>query len=315
MIHTRLFKFAIFLSIICCGWNDTVAQTPADSSFTIGKKVITLNNVVLTNKLDVPSFIARVQADTSFYKAFKNLRVLNFTAQNDIRMLDRNGGLDASLQSKTHQTVQNGCRTMQVLSQNATGNMFNADSSFNYYTASMYASLFFTKGKICGETNVVKGTDFDSKHASGMEKRKAQLKMLFFNPGQKISGLPFMSNKTAIYDDDMADRYNFAIDMGLYNGVYCYKFEQTVKPGKEDGVVIDEMTTWFNQETMDVVARNYSISYDAGVYDATVTMEVEMTQFGNLTVPKLIRYNGNWKVITKKRERGVFTATLSDFSF
>ena len=31
------------------------------------------------------------------------------------------------------------------------------------------------------------------------------------------------------------------------------------------------------------------------------------------TVPSLIRYNGNWKAIFKKRERGVFTATLSDF--
>jgi hypothetical protein len=27
----------------------------------------------------------------------------------------------------------------------------------------------------------------------------------------------------------------------------------------------------------------------------------------------LIRYNGNWKAIFKKRERGVFTATLFDF--
>ena len=52
---------------------------------------------------------------------------------------------------------------------------------------------------------------------------------------------------------------------------------------------------------------------DAAVYDFKVDMEVQMTKVGNLTVPSLIRYNGNWKAITKKRERGVFTATLFDF--
>jgi hypothetical protein len=42
-------------------------------------------------------------------------------------------------------------------------------------------------------------------------------------------------------------------------------------------------------------------------------MEVTMTKFGTYTVPSLIRYTGNWKVILKPRERGVFTATLFDF--
>ena len=37
--------------------------------------------------------------------------------------------------------------------------------------------------------------------------------MLFFNPGKKIKGLPFMSGKTAIYDDEMADAYDMEIDM------------------------------------------------------------------------------------------------------
>ena len=73
------------------------------------------------------------------------------------------------------------------------------------------------------------------------------------------------------------------------------------------------MTTWFNDSTFDIVARNYSLSYDAGVYDFKVGMEVLMTNYKGLTVPSLIRYNGNWKAIFKKRERGVFTATLSDF--
>jgi hypothetical protein len=55
------------------------------------------------------------------------------------------------------------------------------------------------------------------------------------------------------------------------------------------------------------------MSYDAGVYDFDVHMEVQLTKFGNYLVPKLLRYIGNWDVFFKKSERGMFTATLFDF--
>jgi hypothetical protein len=66
-------------------------------------------------------------------------------------------------------------------------------------------------------------------------------------------------------------------------------------------------------KTLEVMARNYSLSYKAGVYDFDVRMEVQMTRFNGLIVPQLIRYHGNWKVMFKRRERGVFTATLYGF--
>ncbi len=43
-------------------------------------------------------------------------------------------------------------------------------------------------------------------------------------------------------------------------------------------------------------------------------MEVQMMKFETYLVPKIIRYTGNWDVAFKKRERGVFTATLYDFN-
>lgn len=306
-------KYFFIPVLFCSAWLSSMAQAGRDTMIEVGKKYITLREVVVNTKLNVPAFIQRIKSDSSFYKAFKNLRILGFTAINDIRMLDRDGDLKASLQSKTKQTRSNGCRTMEVLDEAFTGDFFDDDKQYNYYTAEMYASLFFTKGAVCGETNVVGDAAFSTRGKSGMEKHKEQLKMLFFNPGRKISGLPFMSNKTAIFDDDMAGSYDLSIDMDLYNNTSCYVFKQKVKPGKESTVVVDEMTTWFNDSTYEVVARNYSLSYDAAVYDFKVNMEVQMTSFNGLTVPSLIRYNGNWKAIFKKRERGVFTATLSGF--
>jgi hypothetical protein len=285
-----------------------------DSTVSVGKKAITLSVVVINNKLNVPAFIERVKADTSFYKAFRNLRILNFSAINDIRMNNSDGEVKAYLHSKTKQIrTPGGCRKMETLEEQSFGNIYNEDHSFNYYTAEMYASLFFTKDSVCGETNIVKGIEFNTSDRSGMEKHKQQLKMLFFNPGKKINGIPFMSSKTEIFEDDMADKYDMNIDMDIHNNVNCYIFKQKVKSGKGSDVVIDEMTTWFDASTFEVVARNYSLSYDAGVYDFKVNMEVEMTRFDDLVVPSVIRYNGNWKAIFKKRERGVFTATLFDF--
>ncbi len=300
-----IFSLSVYLS--------TAAQVNEDTTVMVGKKIITLSEVVVDNKLNVPGFIDRIKNDSSFYKAFRNLHILGFTALNDIRMVNRSGELQASLYSKTKQIRRNNCRTMQVLEETATGDIYNESHEFNYYTANMYAGLFFTKDSVCGEDNIVKGRVISTEGKSGMDKRKEQLKMLFFNPGRRIDGLPFMSNKTAIFDDDMADRYDMSIDMDFFNGVYCYIFRQKVKPGSEDDVVIDEMTTWFNDSTYEVVARNYSLSFDATIYDFKVKMEVQMGRYKDLTVPVLIRYNGNWKVVTKKRERGIFTATVFDF--
>lgn len=291
----------------------THAQQKTDTTIRVEQKTITLSEVVINNKLNVPAFIQRIKNDTSFYKAFRNLRVLGFTAINDIRMNDSDGKLKAGLRSKTRQLRTVRCRSMETLEETITGDIYDGNRNFNYYTAQLYASLFFTKDSVCGEDNIVAGRELSTAGKSGMEKHKEQLKMLFFNPGKRISGLPFMSNKTAIYDDGMADYYDMSIDMGMYNGKSCYIFSQKAKPGSGGSVVLDEMTTWFDSNTFDVLGRNYSLSYDAAVYDFNVSMEVVMTRFGELTVPSLIRYNGNWKAIFKKRERGVFTATLFDF--
>lgn len=322
----KYFFIPVFLVFICGGAfaqqpadtlvfpkADTAAASRLDTVFT-GKKVITLSSVVIDKNLDVPGFIKKIQNDSSYYKAFRNLHILGYSAINDIRMLDKKGRLNASLHSRTKQVRSKGCRSMQVLKEAATGDFYTKDSGYNYYTAQMYASLFFTRGVVCGEDNIVAGAEFSTEGKSGLEKRKEQLKMLFFNPGKRISGLPFMSNKTAIYEDDMADKYDMIIDMDIYNNEPCYVFKQIVKPGRKDGVIVDEMITWFNEQTFEVMARKYSLSYDAAVYDFKVEMEVQMRRFNNLTVPALIRYNGNWKVATKKRERGVFTATLFDFA-
>jgi hypothetical protein len=280
-------------------------------------KMVSLSEVIMRSDLNIPSFIRRVKEDTSFYKAFRNLRVLGFTSLNDIRVMDKKGKQKASLQSRTRQLRRRGCRSMEVLEETTTGNFYDSKGNYNYYTPELYAGLFFTRDTVCGETNIVKGIEFSTRSKKGMSKHKEQLKMLFFNPGKKINGIPFMGDKIDIFDPDRAKYYDFIIDHGDYEGQACYIFtvraKEDLRQGKKDKIVIDNMVTWFNAKTMEVMQRNYDMSYEAGVYDFDVHMEVQLMKFGNYLVPRLLRYNGNWNVVMKKRERGLFTATLFDF--
>lgn len=285
-----------------------------DSVIELDGNYIQLSDIVVNKGLDIATFIKRVKEDTSFFKAFKNLRIIGFDVVNDIQMTDKKDRTIASLSGETQQVVRNHCRSMNVLEQSVTGDFFDRHGNYNYYTAAMYAQLLFTSDTICNETNIIGDPEIQLAGLSGMEKRKAQLKMLFFNPGKRISGLPFISNKTAIFDRGMIKNYDLKIGFEETSAGPSYVFSIKVKNGRQNDVVINEMTTWFDINNYDVLAKDYSISYNAGVYDFDVKMSVKMTRFGDLLVPAIIKYDGNWKIVFKKREKGKFTATLFNFS-
>ena len=295
----------------------SISGIAQDSSVNFENKVVTLKEVVVRSNLNVPAFIQRVKDDTTFHKAFLNLRILGYSSLNDIMMLDKKGNPKASLVSKTKQETNNGCRWMHVLDEKSTGDIYDKNHHFNYYTAQLYSSIFFAYDTVCGESNIVAGTKFNPQNKSGIAKHKEQLKMLFFNPGKRIPGLPFIGNKIALFDEDVSALYDFTIDMSEFKGEMCYVFKMlpltSLSASDRGKIVINEMTTWFDTNTWEIRGRNYDLSYKAGVYDFDVHIEVEMTNYADLLVPKVMRYNGDWDVIFKKREKGIFTATLFDF--
>src|ERR1017187_301539 len=229
--------FALWLILVLS--NPLFAQKKKDTTVKVNNNYITLSEIVVNSKLNIASFIDRIKNDTTFYKAFRNLRIIGYTSMNDIRMVDKNNKIESSLFSKTKQIRTRNCRKMQVLEQKTTGDMYDEKGNFNYYTAQLYAGLFFTKDSVCGETNIVKGFQFSTQGLSGIEKHKEQLKMLFFNPGKKINGLPFISGKTAIFDEAMVDKYDMNIDYRNYNNIACYVFTVKVKDNKRSNVVVN----------------------------------------------------------------------------
>lgn len=281
------------------------------------RRSVQLSEVVVRSDLNIPRFLQRIKNDSTYHKAFKNLHIVGYSALNFIQMRNKKGKVQASLQSRTRQNRAAGCRTMDVLEEKVTGDFYDRNRNYNYYTAQLYDGFFFTKGKVCGETNIVKGSTVNVAGKKGLDKNKEQLKMLFFNPGSKIPGIPFIGDKLDVFDEDVAQYYDFFIDTAEMNGQSTYAFAIKRKEGLSSSqrgqIVFDNITTWFNQRTMEIVGRNYDMSYDAGVYDFDVHMEVQMQKVGNLVVPHILRYSGNWFLLGKGRERGIFTATLFDF--
>ena len=82
----RIFVLVFFLGIAQVGLAQSSVADSVDAARL--RQMISLSEVVLDSKLDVARFIEQVKNDTTFYKAFRNLRVLEFTSSNDILLKD-----------------------------------------------------------------------------------------------------------------------------------------------------------------------------------------------------------------------------------
>ena len=235
----------LFVSLVLAFNMQLAAQ---DTVFNADGQQFTLTDAIVRNHFDYKDILNRIKQDSSFYKAFKTLRTIGYSSYNHIEMMNENNKMQASLNSKTRQNKIGGCRTMDVLEEKITGNLRNSKGEYNYTTPALYASLFFTKGSICGETNIVSGKNRKIT-GSGIDKAKEQLKMLFFNPGKKIAGIPLIGNKLDLYDERAHKLYDYRLDYVTYNDQQVYIFEITAKEDlgyfSKDEIVVDKMTTWF----------------------------------------------------------------------
>jgi hypothetical protein len=299
----------VLLALFC--FAGTVNAQVQDTS--IFKFPVVMDSVIVRaarGGWDVQAFIRRVQTDTTFYKAFRTLRLVAFEASNDVTIYNGRGAEKAALKSRTKQTRQNGCRRLQTISEEARGDYYSRSGKYNYYTAELYAYLFLQKGPVCNENDIVAGA-LDERSSGTLGKSKYKLKQLIFNPGAKVSGVPFMGDKASIFDEDIAKMYDFRLESTKYLGEECYLFRALPKPEFIDEVVYNELSTWFRKRDWSIMARDYALSYKTGVYDFDVRMKVRLGYIGGKLVPQRIEYDGDWRVIMKGREQGKFVLQIN----
>ena len=274
---------------------------------------IQLDSFVVKSGFDPTAFIKRVRQDTTFYKAFRSLHLVPFSSVNCFTAYDDEEYKEVALMSnRTIQHIDNGCRTTQVLEEQSAGDFYKKNGDLNYYTAELFNNLFFSKEPVCNETDIVAGAL--EKHGSGrMEKNKYELKQLIFNPGSKVSGVPFMGDKASIFDESETSKYNFKIRQEVYEGQDCIVFCITPKPEYSSKVVYNELNTWFRRSDYSIVARDYSLSFKTMFYDFNVKMKVRTTIVKNKLYPVTIDYDGTWHVMTKKREHMIVKMEIKYF--
>lgn len=292
--------------------NSIHAQTVDTTSF---YQPVMLDEVVIRAEgagFNVKNFIRLIEQDTTFYKAFRSMKLQTYNAVNDIKIYNKKGSkVVASQQSETKQIYRDGCRSMNTLFQKTEGHFYKSNGDYAYYTARLFAELFFTKGTVCGENNIVKG-HLEKEQIKGdrIEKSITQLKYLMFFPGKPVPGVPFVGNKVAIFQPEIAQKYDFSLSAEEKNGVPCYLFEARPKPAYKDDVVIKVFKTWLRQSDYAIIARDYALSYKTILFDFNVVMHVNLSKIRGQLLPTFISYNGNWHIVSKKREIVRFTASF-----
>lgn len=309
--RSLLFSSLLFAHFFGFGQSDTTEYDFGDFG-----GIIYLDSLVVTasrSGFDVDDFIQIVQEDESFYRAFRNLRFLSYSAKNEIKMFDKKKRPIASYYSITQQQVDGPCRSMATFEEMVSGKFYKKKRKYRYYTAKMYDRLFFTHQPTCESTE----EQPKEQSSKGMSKHVAELKKLIFQPGSKAD-IPLIGKKTAIFDPQMAAYYDFSISSKTYKGNQdCYVFTAVVKPEyqerKKDKTVIKFLETYFDKENFQVIARNYQLAYQSSLFDFDVTMGIELKKLQDQYAPVFISYDGQWDVPGKKPEICQFEVNFSHF--
>lgn len=283
-----------------------VAQTEPDSLDNVYK----LGPVVIHGRaegLDLEGFMRQVQEDTTFLHAFLNMRYWPHTMEGSLTVRNKGEKEQATLHRKGRLVREGRTASLPIDSETATGKLRDRKDRMRYLTAELYDDLFWPKGKWPAD-NTVATYEKGGQGSGRIAKYKAELKRFMFNPGQEIASVPLIGDKLALFDPGMAPFYDFGIGTSFRNGHVCWEFSALAKDsldGKrvnENATVIKSMRTWFDQRTMQVIAREYRIAHASLVMDFDISIQVDNTVTGGELVPTFIRYDGDWDIPLRKRE-------------
>jgi len=266
---------------------------------------------IRSHRLNAQDFIDAVVQDTSFYKAFKDMKRFRFTAENSIYTYNKKNKVEGKIYRKIERTYTNGRHKVDFIAKTDSGTVFKKNGKYQLYTVEMFDYIF---------TNAY-NSDFTTADEAPGEKGKnagykAKLKALIFTPGRKITGIPFLSSKTEIFGPEMRQFYNYEFARGKYvDSIPVYRFKVIRKPSTADGdVMIRELTTIFDARTFQILGRYVDMKYSNMLFDFNVQMNIELNNFNGKLLPTKISYQGNWDVPFHKEERASFLILQKNYA-
>ena len=280
-------------------------------------KSVQLGEVVISAQAEgfsTAEFIENVRSDTTFYQAFLNLKYYPHRMVGEVLVFNKKEKARGQMFRVADLVNEEGFVSVNILEERTNGKIKNKNGDFKYLTAEMYDDVFFPKGKV-RVSNTIQGTEQMINTSSKFERHKSELKKFMFNPGAEISSVPLIGSKMAIFEDDMVPYYDYFIWTSNYqDSIPCWVFTAKQKDGVKDGkTVIKDLTSWFDQKTMRVMMREYTIRYNSLIMDFDITIKVTNTVEHGHLVPQRIEYDGMWDIPFKKAEVIDFWLDLSDW--
>lgn len=296
-----------------------VAAWPQDEELMM--RSVTLADAVIKAKgrgFQFEGFMRQVMSDTTFHQAFINTKYHPHRLTSLLRVRNKEEKETASLFRKGHLVREGAMAELVLDSVVEVGKLRHRDSTFRYLTAEMYDDVFFAKAPYVA-SNRIRNHQQEIVRSSKFDKYKSELKKFMFNPGQEIGSVPFIGDKMALFDSTMIPLYDYRLDVGYRSNRSCWLFTAVAKDsigGKradEDDTVIKRMSTWFDQETMQVLAREYRIAHDAVFLEFDISITVENMWMDGALLPVTVHYDGVWDIPFKKREIVRFNLAMDDW--
>jgi hypothetical protein len=267
---------------------------------------------IRAQKLSVETFIHAVTTDTSFYKAFRNMKKFGFIAEQRIYTYDKKNKVDGRIYRKIKHST--GPKKIEYLARQDTGKVYKKNGKYQLYTVEMFDYIFMNAYQ-----SEFSDASFGGKTEGSNASYKDKLKTLIFSPGKPIKGLPFIGSKTEIFSPNMRQYYDYSFYSATYlDSIPVYRFKVVIKPDlsswTKDGLMIKELVTIFDKRNFEILGRYVDMKYSNMLFDFDVQMNIEMSYFKDVKLPAKITYQGNWNVPLKKEERASFLILHKDYT-
>ena len=251
-------------------------------------------------------FIKATQKDTSFYRAFKNLRVFPHREESKIWVFDKEAGEKANLKRSTKHYNQKNYAWIVLLSEKTEGKFYTKKKEHHYFTAEMFDKVFFPRDTFFASNTII--NPYQQKkpeNRSKTEKYYEQLKTFMFSPGTGVDGVPLIGDKLDIFSPQMRKFYDFTVQkVNFQDSIPCYLFAcKRKKEFSESKVVIQSLETFYDRRTMNIIARKYQIKDSNPMFSFDIKMDIRLIKIKQEYFPQLIRYDGQWNIPLKKKEK------------
>lgn len=264
---------------------------------------------IRSHRLNVQDFIDAIVTDTSFYKAFRNMKKYSFTAENRIFTYDKKNRVSGKIYRKVQHNITGGHHQTVYLAKKDSGEVYKKNGKYQLYTVEMFDYIFDNAyNSDFSKADPLPGSDKNGSY-------KDKLKTLIFEPGRKIKGIPFISSKTEVFSPDLKQFYNYEFARGKYlDSIPVYRFKVIQKQSTaDDDVMIKQLTTIFDMRTFKILGRYIDMKYSNMFFSFNIQMNIELSNYDGELLPAKITYQGNWDIPFHKEERASFLIVHKDY--